>query len=488
MRYKPKIDASQEIAMTDFSGGAVNLPSERLPANAFNPLQNWEYNPNDNSLVTAAGLTAVYTSTQGANLDSLFYSNVLGTIFFTAGGYLYESTLSAQNQIGALSGPNPGKYWHFDGKLFVTTGGLIQYYDGATFTTLPSGTPNADSIIDRDGRIEVTKAGDDNQYYSAIGAYATLANWTHNTNDASSAFSQPVGYKDSSSTVAAAALSTDIMVFKSPKRAYRVYGDPSMTNYAIYEASRDVDVANANSICLVDNNLYIFGSNGFDSLQTVQAYGAVQKVIPSVGGTWNTFFRQNMDSTCKIWNVKSRSQVWIRYNNSGNIALYHYHAGGVFSFRNFESPVIDITENNQIVYIAIGKKIYKIDENSAQTETKPIVANLAMSKLGSVHDFILEWFKFSFYSLVSGTGQITLPNNVNGGSLVQSFASSSQSANAYTDTQNAYTDTTEYLVYPEDRVSVQAFCMYRVTGIQPQVMITSGRFSLREIKFLLANG
>jgi hypothetical protein len=686
VRYlKSKIPDSQTITLTDFSAGALNLPPERTPPNGFYELSNCEYDPNDNSLVTSPGLTLMQTTLQSANIDSFFYSNVLNSYFFSAGGNVYETNLiSVPTLLGALSGANPAKYHHFDNKLFITSGGVPQYYNGATFTTLslptpatitsitysyttatvttatahnllagaqitvsgaspsnyngsfliasvpstttftyvmdtatpgvlqvntatvvgtvtatgnisvvvtaagltgspktypvsvvdgytasqvaaaivatlaadtvlsalytatnPSGStttvvltavkdasndstlniaisngtaagitneptsvnttagvgnaspvgnytvvdnlPNVDSIIDKDGRIECTKAGDDNQYYSAIGAYATVAAWTNNPNDPSSAFTQPVGYKDSASTVATAALSTDIMVFKTPKRAYRIFGDPTLSNYAIYEASRDMDVANANCVCVVDNNVFLFGSNGFDAIQTTQAYGSVQKAIPSVGGTWNTFFRQNTDSTCRIWYVESRSQIWIKYNGTGNIALFHYRFGGVFTFRKFENPVVDITENNETVYIAIGKSVYQLNENSAQTENQNIVANLVMGKTGSIHDYILSWYKFSIYNLVAGDGNVIIGINVNGSNMTIPFSATAQSPNAFTNTENAFTNT-DPLVYPENNIAITNFCNYRVSSIQPQIQITSGRWSLRQITLIAGGG
>ena len=480
---------------------------------------------------------------------------------------LYQTNLSTQTLLGALTGPNPAKYHHFDNKVIISSGAILQYYDGATLTEVsiptpaaitaityggttatattgttahnltagmeivitgasptvyngtfiitsvtdytfsytllstPTGSaspvgsytvtdnrPNTDMVIDKDGRLQCTKAGDDNQYYSQIGAYKTVAAWTNNPNDSSSAFTSSIGYKDSSSTVVTAALSTDIMVFKTPKRAYRIYGDPSLSNYAVYEASRDIDVANKNCVCVTDNNIFVFGSNGFDAIGTVQAYGSVQKVIPSVGGTWNSFFKQNTDSTCKIWNLESRGQIWIRYNNTGNIAVFHYNLGGVFTFRSFENPVIDVTENGETVYIAIGNGIYAIDETSDTTETKAIIANMQVGKTGGIHDFIISWYKFALNSITnSGTGVATIPNNVNGNSLTATFQASNSSPIAYLDETNAYLNTNP-LVYPIQNVVTKNFANYRVSSLQPEVQVTSGRFSLREIKINVANG
>lgn len=701
MRFKNKIPDSKTISLTDFSKGALNLPENSIPAGGFFTLSNAEYDPTDNSLSTSPGLTLVQATTQSSNIDSFFYSDVLESYFFSAGGSVYETNLSSTPALlGTLTGSNPAKYHHFDGKLFITSGGTVQYYDGSTLTTMtvptvitiesitfdglvatvttatahgliagtqiviagaspsqyngtfliasvptpvasattftytllstptyilqvetatvvgtitssgagnvsvtvtgtligsntfsvavadsdtasqvaaliyatlsasttitkyytvtnPSANPTtivltfiyqgydadnlainnndstlniatatgtaigltseptsvnttagtsgnavtvgyytitnnfpvADSLIDRDGRLELTKIGNDDQVYSAVGAYKDVADWTNNSNDTSSAFTQPVGYKDSASTVASIALSTDIMVFKTPKRAYRIVGDPASTvsSYAIYEMSRDLDVINENCVCLVDNNVFVFGSSGFDAIQTVQAYGDVQKVTPSVGGTWNTFFRQNMDITAKIWNVESRSQIWIKWNNTGEIAIFHYHLGGVFSFRTFENALVDVAENDETVYLAIGKSIYKLDTTSSTTETENITTSMVFGKTGSIHDFVLSWFKFSLYNDVPGNGSVIIGDNVNGNDLTVSFASSNQSPIAYTNTIIAYLNT-DIAFSGSLPLSVQQFCNYRVSALQPKIQIAQGRFTLREIKMIVGDG
>lgn len=566
MRYKDKVPESKVIDLTDFSKGVFNLPAEMVPAGGFATLDNCEYDPVDNSLVSCAGLTKKYKSTQEARIDSFFYSNVFGTFFFSAGGTLYTTDFITQTTLGALTGANPAKFHHFDNYLIITSGGVLQYYNGTAFKTtlLPTpititalthsglsatattgttahnltagmeitivgsspdaynGTfyissvtdytftytmtstptsdaspvgaytlvdnrPYLDSVIDREGRLVGTKAGDDYQYYSAIGSFKDVSSWTNQITDPSTAQKTRIGYDDSASTVVSAMLSTDAIVFKSPKRAYRIYGVPGDSGYATYELSRDIDVSNNNCVQNVKNNLFIFGQNGFDAIQTVQSYGSMQLIDPSIAGTWGPFFRQNKDDTCRIWVVASRAQVWIRYNNSGKIAIYHYNMNA-FTFRTFESPVTDIAENGTDVYIVTENMIYILDELSSSTETTNILAQMELGNLSSITDYIISFYRFALSLKTNeGEAQCIIPNNANGQDFVIPLSSSVASPVAFLDTIIAYSNTNP-LVYGDQYATAKAFCNYRATGFQPKVKVLSGRFALREMKFKIGNG
>jgi hypothetical protein len=566
MLYSDKVPESKTIDLTDFSKGVYNVPAETVPQGGFYALENCEYDPNDNSLVSCAGLTKKFKTTQGDSVDSFFYSDVFGTFFFSAGSKLYSTDLTEQTLLGTLTGANPARFHHFDNYLTIASGGILQYYNGSTLKTVllptpvslttitnssysatattgttyhnltagmsititgaspeayngtflitavtdytftftlasvpassasPVGVysvvdnrPNLDSVIDKEGRLVGTKSGDDYQYYSGIGVFKDVAGWTTNINDSSTAQKTRIGYDDSASTVVSAMLSTDAIVFKSPKRAYRIYGVPGDSGYATYELSRDIDVANRNCVANVKNNLFIFGEDGFDAIQTVQSYGSMQVIEPSIAGTWAPFFRQNKDDSCRIWVVASRAQIWIRYNNGGRIAIYHFNANA-FTFRSFEHPVVDVTEKGTDVYVVTENTIYVLDEQSSSTETTEILAQMELGNLSGVTDYIISFYRFAL-SLKTNVGeaQCIIPNNANGNDFVISLSGSVSSPIAYLDTQNAFQNT-DPLVYGDQYATAKSFCNYRATGFQPKVKVLSGRFALREMKFKVRNG
>lgn len=360
MRGSNKHDNIKRASFGDFTGG-VNLAisSEYIAVNELADAVNVEYE-NNGTLRTRGGIGRPKL-TLDSNIAGMWYSNRLECLLIAAGQYLYAHNKDITKRIGMLSGNNSPCFCDFDDKVFIASGGKLQYVDGIRLYSVNS--PFCSFVYERFGRLVITNNGSDNLYYSSVGDASSNEAWVDDSNDVSSSKWLEIGYKDGMDIVSVIPLAQDLIVFKGGK-VYRVSSE--YPDWLVNEIASDVHLANMNCVVRVGGNIFFLDKyKGMQELSAVQEYGdfragsIMAKIEPWVIG--------NVDAeNSRVWHLKNRKQVIIKRNNSNDVAVYSYMFGAT-TFWRFDKPVLDFACNEKgVVYVAQKNNVYIMsDDNSA---------------------------------------------------------------------------------------------------------------------------
>lgn len=155
---------------TDYTGGInVSVAPQLLAENEYQQIKNFEYDYS--RLRTRAGISPAL-SAYPMDIKAVYWDKVTNTcLVCLVDGSVYEENLNGnQNLVGILSGEKGVSFCKFDSKVFIASGGKLQYYDPMdhTITTIES-SYLCNIVFERFGRLVITISGDDNLYYSAVG-------------------------------------------------------------------------------------------------------------------------------------------------------------------------------------------------------------------------------------------------------------------------------------------------------------------------------
>lgn len=348
------------IEFSDFTGGINSSVSpQQLAGNESLQIKNFEYDKN--VLVTRGGLSEAL-STYEENIKALFYdesTNMFLVVQSDKKVYL-DNLTDTPTLAGTLTGNSQPCFCRFDGKIFIASGGKLQYfnYTGNTLTTITA-SRLCDFVFERFGRLVVTHTGDDNLYYSAVGdPYET--GWTENTNDDSTAKSLEIGYKDDGDIQKVLPISGDIAIFKTNGRIYSLSGE--YPNWTVQMVGDHSDTVTAHGISDLGSTIAFMTSSGLKSLEAVQVYGNF-----SVNTEFARKFNKSLVSgrvyNPRLYNIYRKRQLLIcpdTSNDAGKQKLYcfQYDIGACIYFE-FAMPIADMVDTKDNVIIASGKSLYR---------------------------------------------------------------------------------------------------------------------------------
>lgn len=333
---------------------------ESIPDGALVQAEQCEYDYADGSLRTVAGVSIVLNA--GMSVDTLFYDSKNGVFYFSSGTKLYRSAdLTSYTLLGSIVGLSKPVYCLFGSVCLLASGAQLQaVVNGSTLQTVSGSPAVCNHVSVMFGRVRV--ATDTDQFaYSAIGDYTS---WTNNPSDKSSAQYVNVGYKDPGKIIAVDYLPRVTMVYKEGGRAYKIVGEPQDASFAVETVSQTASVLSKFGTVNVDNRSYILGRGGLMSFAPTQDYG---NVAPFESGlNINAWIAQNVDANSQIWHVQSKKQLWIKTQNDKRVYLYHYQprypdGRGAFTTRTFSNQLNDVCCVGNVVYVAYGNKIGKLD-------------------------------------------------------------------------------------------------------------------------------
>lgn len=350
------------LVLADFTGGINSaVPPQHLQDNEFQLIKNMEFN--FNCLTTRGGLSAPLVT---------FEDNIKATHWLEGSGEMLVVLnnkkcyrVSPEYQVtycGDVVGESVPSFCDFDGKVFIASGGKLQYVNGNTLETIDS-SKNCDNVFDRMGRLVTTIQGDDNMYYSAVGdPYSDEYAWIDDSNDDSTSKWLEVGYKDSGDIVKSLPLAGDVVVFKTNGRVYSVSGE--YPNWNVQQTAEHTDVLTKEAICTVGNDIVFMTNSGLKSLQTTATYGnfGVNEIARKI----NRSFLGNV-SEPKVFNLIRKRQLIIfpdPKNKPKECYCYQYdiNAGVLFEFG---ADITDMDETNAGVIVSSGKSLYKWSQDYA---------------------------------------------------------------------------------------------------------------------------
>lgn len=361
------------MEFSDFTGGINSSVAPQLLApNEYLQIKNFEYDKN--KLVTRGGLSAPL-STYEENIKAVFYDESTNTFLVVlVDGNVYEDGLGEPpNLVGELAGNLQPRFCRFDGRIFIASGGKLQYFDYHDHALVTiNASKLCDFVFERFGRLVITHSGEDNLYYSAVGdPYET--GWTENNNDDSTAKWLEIGYKDDGDILTVMPISGDVAIFKTNGRIYSLSGE--YPNWTVQMIGDHSDVVTADGVSDLGSTIAFMTSSGLKSLEAVQVYGNFT-VNTEFARKFNNSLTQDTVFEPKVFNIYRKRQLLIQPNTSDDntrkkLYCFQYDIGACVSME-FNVPITDIVDTRDDVIIASGNSLYRWSRESATDNGAPI--------------------------------------------------------------------------------------------------------------------
>lgn len=326
------------LRLQDLTGG-INLEAspDFINDNEAQMILNMEFDPEGAKLRTRRGLgTAVHKfNSPVVHVYSDYELN--DYIVFLKDKSIYKYEWGQEPKlIGVRNGENERPCCtKFGGAVLIASGDKLQKYDYNTFSVI-EGSPKADIVFTRAGRVVVSKTGSDLLIYSAIGDETS---WEINSNDASARKDVNVGYKDGGDILGVGLLASDIIVFKSNGLIYDVQNEPEDWN--ILQIGDNSDFSAQAAVTNINNDIVYLSSMGLRSVSSSQSYGNFEK--GDIGKKINPALRGRQLNPY-ISTLKRTKQLVVPQNNRTELFVYHYGLKA-FTKWKFPQPVVDIVEN-----------------------------------------------------------------------------------------------------------------------------------------------
>lgn len=383
------------ISLNDFSGGMNSaVPPHMLGENEFQMVKNFEY---DMNILRTRGGISEPLATYPVNIKAFCYDNGTNTyLVCLENGEIYEEDLGKlHNKVGTLDGKGDPTFCFFDNKIFIASGGHLQYYDYQKHTvTTIAASYLCDYVFERMGRLVICHEGDDNLYYSATGdPYET--GWKENTNDDSSSKFIEIGYKDNGDILKVLPMSGDIVAFKTNGRVYGLSGEyPSWNLTLIGEKS---DVINGRTILNLGPSVAFMTGAGLKSLDAIQTYGNF--TTNEIGRKINRCFIGNVYNPA-MYNITRKRQLLIIPNTSDDenrkkVYCFQYDVGAGIYFE-FSMPVTDMADTQDGVMFACGKSLHRWDDKYVNDNGKPIEQEIKTRKINSTRRIFTRRIEAAF--------------------------------------------------------------------------------------------
>jgi hypothetical protein len=360
LQRKERNGQLQAVEFSDFTGGINSSVAPQLLApNEYLQIKNFEYL--QNRLVTRGGLSEAL-STYEEDIKTFFYDDSTNEylVVLTDKSVYEDNLVDAPVLAGELTGTAMPHFCRFDGKIFIASGGKLQYFDYTSqeLTTITA-SKLCDFVFERFGRLVTTHTGDDNLYYSAVGdPYET--GWTDDSNDDSTAKFVEIGYKDDGDILKVMPISGDIAIFKTNGRIYSLSGE--YPNWTVQMVADQADAISADGIADVNGMVAFMTLAGLKSLGSTNTYGNFA-INTEFSRKFNLSLISGTVYNPKVLYINRKSQLMIcpdTSTDSGKQKWYCYQNGlGSCIYFEFALPITEMQDTKDDVIIASGKSLYR---------------------------------------------------------------------------------------------------------------------------------
>lgn len=373
---------------SDFRGGGLNLSaSERyLTEKEIVGGKNFCYERNSGRLRTLEPLDLVLTAS--ADVTSLYYSLNYGVIF-ACGTSLYKIADGSAVSLGTLSGTDIPVFCDWgeesDRRLYVASGGIVQWYNGQTLQTqtpvaqdesAPSGDKwnSANDVLVREGRLLLARAGKDRLKFSGVGDPENWQSQDEGTGgdidvhtDADAQWLD-VGYKEGGDIVRVLPISRDLVIFRTDGSLYRLFG--SYPDWTLIRVTSQVDPVNRDAVTSVGNDImFLDKDRGIRKVSAIQEYDDLA-VTEEEGQKVNAWLAAHFTADARLWTLPDRGEIWIRPSALNDVLCWSERYRG-WTRIDLGTPVTAVCEADGTVYAALGQKIYRLTDSSESPEIKP---------------------------------------------------------------------------------------------------------------------
>ena len=380
---------ARERVYGDFRGGGLNLSaSERfLTEKEIAGGKNFCYERNSGRLRTLEPLDLVLTAS--ADVTSLYYSLNYGVIF-ACGTALYRIVEGKSQSIGTLSGTDIPVFCDWgeesDRRLYVASGGIVQWYDGKEFKTQtpvaqdesdPPGDKwnSANDVLVREGRLLLARAGKDRLKFSGVGDPENWQSQDEGTGDDIDVHTDAdaqwldVGYKEGGDIVKILPISRDLVIFRSDGSLYRLFS--SYPDWTVIRVASQVEPVNRDAIASVGNDImFLDKDRGIRKVSAIQDNDTDLAVTEREGVKVNAWLAAHFTQDARLWTLPDRGEIWVKPSALNDILCWSERYQG-WTKIDLGTPVTAACEADGTVYIALGEKIYKLTDAAASPEIRP---------------------------------------------------------------------------------------------------------------------
>lgn len=418
MKRSNKHTNMQPISLNNLVGG-INISDapERIPDTDMSVCKNFIYD-RDKRLRARGGLSApVYTFR--SDIKESYYDVDANTLFFFCENGDIQKVIIGQNAkyVGQLTGDAVPMCTKFMDKLWIASGGNLQYYDYDTLNTVVT-SPVCDICMTRLSRIAVALTGNDRISFSAVGDGTSWENITDSSvgTVASSAQYIDIGYGDSGDILSVVPLATDLMFIKSNGMIYQLISDMTPTSWQVPPpvATNTDPIGDMTAINLGSEVVYL-SRRGLKTLSTVMDYGNIK--TSDIGDKFNKMMTENMWNP-QLFDLKRHSMILIRpYEDKRYLIAYNYLVGAATEL-NFAVPVSSIVETADEIYLTSGPSVYRWDYQYIDDDGKAINYELKPHDIISTDEMLVKYVDSSFtagyagkVNISTGSLKISSPTN-----------------------------------------------------------------------------
>jgi hypothetical protein len=380
-RLSTKHANQQTVTYVDFSGG-LNLTNEQgsIGERELITAVNVEIDPASGLLKAVCGTRELYANSDITFTDIL-YDRIGNTILLAdKQRRVYKFADSKLTQVGTLTGTVQPSCTPWEDGLLIASGGKLQYWHGGSLSTITA-SPDANGVYVKTGRVFVFKG--DRITFSGVGDETM---WTDTSGDDSTSKWVEIGYKDGGQIVGLCNLSTDILVFKDNRRAYRLAGD--YPGWTINEVGRNIDCRSFASYCAVADNAVILGKHNMQSLTTTQNYGDVRAADLA---TKVANFIADLPASTKLRYIPKLNQIWLIGLIGGGKKFLSFDLNcQAFFMREYRSQIVDAVNVGDEVYVLKKHGLYVLDYKHMQDEGEPLAWKFSARSTVAYRDYLVK--------------------------------------------------------------------------------------------------
>lgn len=348
---------SSVVAFANLIGGInISQVGEQIGENEMQACENFVYGKDSKRLVGRGGISTTPTKTFGFYIKDMYFDiDVKLMMVFLVNGEIRIIENNADRYLGQLSGNDLPICCKFQNKLWIASGGHLQYYDYGESKSLftVSESPICNIVFQRMARLAVVKTGSDIITYSAIG---DGTKWEHNDNDDSTAQFLEIGYGDSGDIVSVVPLATDLIILKSNGLVYQFSGDKATNTWTVNNIGSLADIVGINTATNIGNNVVFISNRGLKSIATTMDYGNI--ATSDIGDKFNGLITNKLFEP-RVFHLKRHSTILIRPTNNWSFFVAFNYLLNAATVLRFGIPISSVVETADGVFVASKNGLFK---------------------------------------------------------------------------------------------------------------------------------
>jgi hypothetical protein len=407
--------AATQVVFTDFSGG-LNVMSEGdlIAPNELQTCQNFWFLGHQRSLTARGGLSKPLVKFQGSILGT-FYDIDSNTflVFLTSGSIFRVASLTQPPEpIGTLTGRRRPVCTKFQNRIWIASGGRLQFYNFTAQVQTASNAPVCDIVFQRAARLCAAMTGTDRILLSAVG---DGTRWKTDDNDASTGAWIDIGYGDSGDMIAVVPLANDLLIFKNNGMVYQLTGDRDVSTWAVYRVATETDALGRSCAQAVGNDVVFISRQGMKTMAATMDYGNIAQ--GDIGEKWNILLTSRLYDPA-LFHLRRRKLLLIRPTAKRDVLIAYNYAVGAATMLRFSVPVTCMEETIDGVVLASGNALYELSERYLKDGDTPIVFRLKLKDLVSNEKILVRSVDADMAAMQAGdvsveidTMKLTMPSN-----------------------------------------------------------------------------